>query len=447
MMLASTTPDPSHLAHAVEMSVALIGLAVTVGVLTKFVRIPYTIALVLAGLAVAVLGLAPAGAHITHDLVFLLFLPPLLYQAGLHLDLSHLRRAWLPVALLALPGVLITMLAIAVPFRLLIPEGVMDSVAPLVEHYGAGGALWIVALLFGVALAPTDPISVMATFKTSGAPARLKTLVEGESLFNDGTAVAAFTLLAPIVAAAAGAVEPSHVHADLSPTTALIAFARVTGIGTLIGLAIGALVYALLRILHDHTLETTLTIAQAWGSFIIAERLGGSGVIAVVVGALLIGNYGKVLHMDPNVVRTLEGFWDSLDFVVNSVLFLLIGFELSDPAVGGWRVLLKPEILLAAGATIAALLVARAIIVYPIALTIERGWPRGYKHVVFWAGLKGSLTLALLLGLPPGALRAFLLPTAFVVVLVSLVVQGVTMPGLMKRVDLGESEGGQSNSH
>lgn len=438
-LLASAQPEVSTLAHGVETTILLIGIAVTVGVMTKFVRVPYTIALVLVGLGVAVLGLAPASAHITHDLVLLLFLPPLLFQAGLHLDLDHLRKAWLPVLLMALPGVLITMLAVAFPLRWLIPDGVMESVGPLVEHYGPSGALWIVALLFGVALAPTDPISVLATFKTANVPARLKTLVEGESLFNDGTAVAVFTLLAPIVALAAGAHEPSHIHHDLSPTTVLVAFARVSGLGLIVGLGVGAIVYSLLRILHDHVLETTLTIAQAWGSFIIAEHVGGSGVIAVVVGALLIGNYGKVLHMDPDVVRTLEGFWDSLDFVVNSLLFLLIGFELSDPAVGGWRILIHPEILGAAGVTVGALLVSRALITYPIALTLRRHWPRGYRHVIFWAGLKGSLTLALLLGLPPGPLREFLLPTAFLVVLFSLLVQGLTMTPLIRAVDLGDS--------
>lgn len=436
MLLGAVQPDASSLAHAVETSIILIGIAVTVGVLTKFVRLPYTIALVLVGLGVAVLGLAPADAHITHDLVFLLFLPPLLYQAGLHLDLDHLRHAWLPVLLLALPGVLLTMLAIAVPFRLLIPEAAMASVVPLTTHYGQAGALWIVALLFGIALAPTDPISVLATFKAARVPARLKTLVEGEALFNDGTAVAAFTLLAPVVAAAAGGHDPTHIHADLSPVTAIFAFARVSGLGLVVGFGVGAVVYNLLRILHDHTLETTLTIAQAWGSFIIAEHYGGSGVIAVVVGALLIGNYGKVLHMDPNVVQTLEGFWDALDFVVNSILFLLIGFELSDPAVGGWRILLEPHVLGTAGATVGALIVSRAAIAYPIALGLRRSWPPGYKHVIFWAGLKGSLTLALLLGLPHGELRSFLLPVAFLVVLASLMLQGLTMPVVIRTVNL-----------
>lgn len=440
MIIASATTETSGLAHAIEVSVALLGIAVVVGVLTKFVRVPYTVALVLTGLGVAILGLAPQGATITHDLVFILFLPPLLYQAGLHLDLDHLRRAALPVILMAFPGVLLTMFAVALPLRALIPEAVIESVAPLVEEFGAGGALWIVAVLFGVAVAPTDPISVLATFKTANVPARLKTLVEGESLFNDATAVAAFTLLAPIVIAAANPADTSHAPDDLSAINAILTFVKVTGLGTVIGLAIGLVVYNLLRILHDHTLETALTIAQAWGSFLVAEHLGGSGVISVVVGALLIGNYGKVLHMAEDVVRTLEGFWDSLDFVVNSLLFLLIGFELSDPALGGPAVLLEPRIIGAAAATFGALLVARALLAYPIAFTIRRDWPPGYRHVLFWAGLKGSLTLALLLALPPGELREFMLPVAFLVVLVSLLAQGVTMPVLIRKVDLGPSD-------
>lgn len=410
----------SAVSSTVTMGVEILAVACVIGVLTKFVRVPYTIALVLAGLGIAVLGLAPEGARLDQDLVLLLFLPPLLFQAGLHTDLNLLRRGWAPVLVMALPGVVVTSMLVALAVRWVLP---------------AGHQTWAVALMFGAVMAPTDPISVMATFKTAGVPDKLKTMVEGESLFNDGTAVALFAVLrAGVVAGAAAAAQGEAGGIDVAGMG--LTFVLETGVGTIVGLGLGLAAYWLLGRLEDHTLETAITVALAWGAFVLAQNLHASGVIAVAVASLIMGNYGKVLSMSEDARKTLAGFWDSLDFVVNSVLFLLIGFELSDPAVGGVERLTDWRVLSAAGATIVALHVSRAMVVYPTCLLLKRYWPSGWKHVIWWGGLKGSLSLALILGLPTGEVRQFLAPVAFIVVLVSLLGQGITMPMLIRRVPI-----------
>ncbi len=421
----------SAITHSVEVAVGLVAVAAVIGVLVKFIKVPYTVALVLAGLAIALAGGAPAGVFITQDLVLVLFLPPLLFQAGLHTNLDHLRKVWAPVLIMALPGVVVTAFAVAAAVRPFMADA-------LGEH----AATWQVALLVGIVLAPTDPISVMAIFKTTGAPEKLKTVVEGESLFNDGTAVGIFTVLKAAVVGAAAGMEGGGTIADAAGQVSIAEvatrFVFMAGVGTVLGLGLGLIAFFLLKKLNDHTLETAITAALAWGAFVLAESIHASGVIAVVVSALILGNYGKTLSMSEETRTTLTGFWDSVDFIVNSILFLLIGFELSDPAVGGAKALLRSDALLTAGAALLALWAARAVLVYPTVLALKRHWPKGWKHVIFWAGLRGSLSLALIIGMPPGPLRAFLTPVVFLVVLASLLLQALTMPALMRLTGASE---------
>jgi len=420
-MILASTGEHGLVSNTVGMFVALLGFAAIIGVLTKFIRIPYTIALVLAGLVVALMGLAPHDVKLTEELVLVLFLPPLLFQAGLHLDLGHLQRTAIPVAALAIPGVIVSMVAVAFAVSFFLPQAIVD------QH-----GVWLPALLFGAMLAPTDPISVIATFKTANAPEPLKTLVEGESLFNDGTGVVLFLILrTAVVAGIATGAHDATAADSLSIVSGIITFVQVVGLGFVIGLALGLLAFWLLRRLNDHVLENAITIVLVWGTFITAERLHGSGVIAVVVAGLIMGNYGSRLAMSKRTAETIETFWESIDFIVNSLVFLLIGIELQ-VIEGGAQRLLDPTVLLAVGCTFVAILVARAAIVYPIAYTFGRRWPSGWKHVVLWAGLKGAIPLALVLGLPESPLRDYLVPVIFGVVLVSLLLQGLTMPTLMR---------------
>jgi CPA1 family monovalent cation:H+ antiporter len=413
----------------VSIFVALLGFAVTVAILTKFIRIPYTIALVLAGLVVAILHAAPEEVRITEELVFVLLLPPLLFQAGSHMDLDVLQRKAIPVAIMAVPGVIVSMVAVGLAIQPFLPQGITG-------RFG----VWLPALLLGALLAPTDPISVLATFKQTSAPEKLKTMVEGESLFNDGTGVVLFLILLEAIVGATGETT--------SIADGIIQFVRVTGLGIVIGLGLGLVTFWVLTRLDDHVLENAITVVLVWGSFITAEKLHASGVIAVVVSGLIMGNYGSRLAMSKRTRRTIHIFWESVDFIVNSIVFLLIGIELQ-VIEGGAVKLLDPKVLLAISTVYVVSLAARAVMVYPLALTYGRHWPRGWKHVVFWAGLKGSIPLALVLGLPLEPLRPireFLVPVVFGVVLISLLLQGLTIPSLIGAVDVGESEPGSSET-
>ena len=378
-----------------------------VGIATLSLRLPYPIALVLAGLALGAIIHSPL--PLVHDLpldtleftphlILVVFLPALLFEATLHLEVTTLRKTLLPIGLLALPGVVITALIVGA----LVAWGV--------------GIDWPTAMLFGAIIAATDPIAVLAIFKQLGAPHELAVLIEGESLLNDGTAVVLSRILLGVVLAG-----------TFSITSGVIQFAVVVGGGLLVGLLTGMLVSRLTARIDDHLIEITLTTILAYGTFMAAEALGVSGVIAVVTAGLVLSNVGARRGVSPTTRLALLTFWEYIAFLLNSAIFLLIGLQVD---------LLNMALnLLPIGIAVAAVLLARAIVVYGlglIVLPLPPMLPLRWLHVLFWSGMRGALSLAVVLSLPLDLpTRSLLLNLTYGVVLFSLLVQGLTMRPLL----------------
>lgn len=387
-----------------EIVIALLAIAVLVGIAAHRLRVPYTVGLVLMGLLMTLYQ--GVDFTLSPNLILALLVPPLIFEAAFHLNLDDLRHNLVPILALALPGVVLTMFIVG---------GIVSIGA---------GLSFPTALVFGALVSATDPVSVVALFRSMGVPKRLQVLLEGESLFNDGTAIVMFNLV--IVVAATGA---SHFNL----TRSLIEFLRVSGGGLLIGLLLGVVVSQIISRIDDYLIETTLTIVLAYGAYLVAEAIGVSGVLAVVAAGLTNGNIGP-RGMSPTTRIVLYNFWDNAAFLANSFIFLLIGLQINLPALfEGWRPILW---------AILAMLVARAIAVYGLA-RVGNGISSHWQHVLFWGGLRGAISLALVLSLPALLPQATdqLQTMAFGVVLFTLIVQGFTMKPLVARLGLtGRSE-------
>ncbi len=416
-------------------------LALLVAIAIRWVKLPYTIALVIVGLTVGWLGeyWMPADIELTGlltaETIFFLLLPPLLFEGASAMHIQKLKQNWRPITLLAIPGVLINTAIIGfICWKLVWAD---------TEH----GLLY--GLLLGSILAATDPVSVLALVKTLGAPKRLSVLIEGESLFNDGTAIVLFNILLVTTLAVLSGVDVSLMSIV---TAGLGEFLVVVFVGAVAGLLCGLLANWLLHQSEDHLVEIAITLALAFGAFLLAEMLHGSGVISVVVAGLLVGNHGVKEGMTPTARIGMHHFWEVLAFLVNSVLFLLIGYELQ--AVFAW----DAHVFHLAAVGIGAALVAR-LAVFPLTTVANIGNPNPvssrWQVAMWWGGLRGSIPIALLLLIshvvnhPPefeymgetitaGTITVFddMLVIAFSVVLFSLVVQGLTMRTIMQRLGI-----------
>jgi len=391
------------------LSVFIIAAGVGI-VVAKIGRLPYTIALLLAGVGASVLGISME-FELSHDLILLVLLPPLLFEGAATTDYERLKRNLVPILLVAVVGLLgsVTLLGVA-------------------GQYVFGFDL-LIALLFAAMILPTDPVSVLALFEELGAPERLAVLVEGESLINDGVGVVLFTALLARVGAE-GAGETTSSLASVSGLGEIGLTILVVSVGgLLVGLASGLAAYHVMANLDEHMTEIVLTIILAYGAFILAEHyLHVSGVIATVVAGLFVGNQGADYAMSPQTKISVFNTWDTAAFIANTFIFLMIGVttpvaDLLDNA--GLILLAIPLVLL-----------ARAAVVYPLTAVANRltepRVPFDYQHVVVWGGLHGSIPIALVLGLPPGTpLRSELRAMVFGVAAFSLVVQAATMSPLL----------------
>ena len=385
--------------------IILFSVATAVAVGARRLKVPYTVALVLAGLAIGSAHLFET-PHLTREMLFNLVLPGLIFEAAFHLDFKKFWDNRTAILSLAIPGLIVAMFLTA------------GLLAPMAGPLGlAPGFGFIQALVFASLIAATDPIAVVALFKGLGAPERLAVLVEGESLLNDGTGVVLFTLVA------AGAVQ-----GRFSVGTAAIDFVRVAGLGALLGAAVGYGVSELIRRIDDPMVELTLTIIAAYGSFSLAETLGVSGVMANVAAGLLCGNYAARTGMSTTTRVAVETTWEFLAFALNTIVFLLIGLEV------------KPAVLLADWQAIVAaylaVMVARAAVVYTVAAAIRRGrrpLPWAWTALLTWSGLRGALSMVLVLSLDrdfPG--RELMVHMTFGVVVLSILLQGLTVGPMLR---------------
>ena len=390
---------------SIEQIGVLLLVAAVVAMLARRLRVPYSVGLVIAGIGLALLPFSPK-IELTKQLLFTAFLPPLIFEASIHLRWRELRKDLPVVIMLATVGVALS-----------------GAVTAIGMHYLVKWS-WMAAAIFGALIAATDPVSVIATFKESRVTGRVRLLVEAESLFNDCTAAVAYTVVLALAAGQNVGVLGATMMLAVDVIGALACGALVAG---------GALLLA--GATDDHLVEVTFTAAAAFGSFLLAEHFHLSGVLATLTSGLMIGNIGH-LSISAKSRQAVEDFWEYVAFLANSLIFLLIGIHV---ALQSFKAFI-------ASATVAVLLVilSRAVAIYPVSLIFWKSRLRikpRHQHILFWGGLRGALGLALALGLPPEIPgRQEIITVAFAVVVFSILVQGLTITPLMRR--LGEIDRG-----
>lgn len=350
------------------------------------------------------------------------FLPALLFAGALHVNLKDLARYRWSIGFLATGGVLLSTFAVG-------------SLAYYLFHLFGWHIDLVYCLLFGALISPTDPIAVMGLLKSSGAPKPLQTTIVGESLFNDGTAVVLFAILL-------GVLELGH------PPTAgdvAILFLKEAVGGIAFGVATGYAVFYLLRTVDQHQIAVMLTLALVFGAAALSDHLHISAPLAVVAAGLIIGNHGRKLAMSEDTRRYVDGFWELIDEILNALLFALIGLELLVLPLSWLQIvaalLLGIVVLMARFTSIAPIVVISRRIVGP-----NRRVPKGSTALLVWGGLRGGISVALALSLPLGPERDLLLALTYVVVLVSILVQGLSVGPLARRLFGGAAENG-GNGH
>jgi monovalent cation:H+ antiporter, CPA1 family len=400
--------------YSVTTFFLLFMVATAVAIVIRRLYIPYTVALVLAGLLLGFFHAIKA-PHLTKPLLFTVFLPGLIFEAAFHIDFQQFWRNRLTIISLAIPGVIA---AIAFTTFFLTPvAGILT--------YGSKFT-WQSALVFGALISATDPISVVATFKKLGAPKRLSIILEGESLLNDGTGIVFFTLSLAFLAGT-----------GVTVGGVALEFISIVGVGLFIGAFIGLIVSQISKRVDDAMIEIALTTIAAYGAFIAADHVHSSGVIAAVTAGLLCGNYGTRIGMSPSSRIAIESFWEYVAFALNSIVFLLIGFEVSiDALLSAWQMILVAYLTVTLG---------RIVIIFGgsalMKFTREQ-IPWSWSMVLSWGGLRGALPMVLVLSLPRDIpSRDLLVTMTFGVVVLSLLIHGLSISPLLRWLGIVRGSG------
>jgi len=388
------------MANSIEHLGALLLVAAVVAILTRKLHVPYSVGLVATGMCLALFSVEP-DIRLTRDLIFSTLLPPLIFEAAMVLRWRELRPDLPLIVALATVGLVLAAALTAAGM-----------------HWLAGWS-WLAALLFGILIAATDPVSVIALFKEAGVRGRLRILVETESLFNDGTAAVLFAVGAALAAGQA-----------VTPGLFGVWLLQSIGGGILCGALVARVVLALANRTDDQLVKLTFTTIAAYGSFLLAEHFHGSGVLATLCAGLLIGNLGQGISASARTRVVIEAFWDFAAFVANSLIFLLIGIhEAQQDFHGVW----KPALI-----AIALVTLGRAAAIYPVCgLFVRSDNPVSLRqqHLLVWGGLRGALALALALSLPTNVPdREAIAAVAFAVVAFSIFAQGLSIAPLLRRL-------------
>ncbi len=329
----------------------------------------------------------------------------LLFAGALHVRLQDLREQAWTVALMATLGV---------------------AISTAIAGFGFSwitGAPILIALVFGALISPTDPVAVLGVLREANLRKSLETQIAGESLFNDGVGYVVFLLLIGLAFPIAG-------HQDEGLTAALILFAQEAIGGVLLGAVLGWVVFEIMRRIDDYPLEVLLSLGLAFGGYELAVYLHVSGPIMAVVAGLLIGDVGSKYAMSATTRDYLDKFWEIIDEILNAVLFLMIGFEV-------FAVAFSADALTAGVAAIGLALMARlaAVSIPVLMLSRWRKFSRDVIPIMTWGGLKGGISVALALSLPDSEWKPIILTATYIVVLFSIIVQGLTIAPLAKRLN------------